>query len=212
MRQDYHWNLLKNTVKFSLHKVVNISMRIGILGGSFDPPHFGHILIARQIKKLMKLDEVWLMPYAKHSWDSTVSSANHRFSMTKLVEEKGIIASNEEIKSKTKNYTIQTVRQLKKKYPHVFFWIIGSDILPDFKKWKNHEKLVKEIKFIVAPRKEFPFPSKIQKGFFFISSPEFVTSDVSSSAVRRNINKGLSVTKLVSKPILSYIQKHKLYK
>lgn len=187
-------------------------MRIGILGGSFDPPHFGHILIARQVKKLMKLDEVWLMPYSKHSWDSTASSANHRFAMTKLIEEKGIIVSDEEIKSKKKNYTIQTVRQLKKKYPHVFFWIIGSDILPDFRKWKNHEKLIKEIRFLVAPRKGFPFLSKIQKGFFFISSPKFVTSDISSSIVRHNIKKELSVTKLVPKPVLSYIQRHKLYK
>lgn len=187
-------------------------MRIGILGGSFDPPHIGHILIARQIRQLMKLDEIWLMPYYKHSWDSTASSAKHRFAMAKLIEEKGIIVSAEEIKSKRKNYTIQTVRRLKRKYPHTFFWIVGSDILPDFKKWKEHEKLIKEIKFLVVPRAGF-FPSpKLQKGFLFISSPEFVTSDISSSIVRRKIKDGLSVEGLIQKPVLLYIQKHKLYK
>ncbi|MBI4096135.1 MAG: nicotinate (nicotinamide) nucleotide adenylyltransferase [Candidatus Levybacteria bacterium] len=187
-------------------------MRIGILGGSFDPPHLGHILAARQVKKIMSLDEIWLMPYYKHSWDSTASCASHRYAMTKLVEEKGIIASDEEIKSKKKNYTIQTVQRLKRKYPHVFFWIIGSDILPDFTKWKEHKKLAEEIKFFVVPRVGFSFPSKPQKGFHFISSPEFVTSDISSSIIRHNIKEDLSVAELISKPVLSYIQKHKLYK
>lgn len=186
-------------------------MRIGILGGSFDPPHIGHILIARQVKKLMGLDEIWLMPYYKHSWDSTVSSAKHRFAMAKLIEEKGIIVSSEEIKSKRKNYTIQTARRLKRKYPHAFFWIVGTDILSDFKKWRKHEELTKEIKFIVVPRKGFSVEPKLPKGFLFISSPEFVTSDISSSIIRRKIKDGLSVDGLIQKQVLLYIQKHKLY-
>lgn len=186
-------------------------MRIGILGGSFDPPHAGHILIARQVRKLMKLDEIWLMPYYKHSWDSTASSAKHRFVMAKLIEEKGIIVSAEEIKSKRKSYTIQTVRRLKRKYPHVFFWIAGSDILSDFKRWRKHEELIKEIKFLVVPRKGFSPRSKLPKGFLFISSPEFVTSDISSSIIRHKIKDGLSVDGLIPKPVLLYIQKHKLY-
>lgn len=187
-------------------------MRIGILGGSFDPPHLGHISAARQVKKIMNLDEIWLMPYYKHSWDSTASSASNRYAMTKLIEEKGIIASDEEIKSKKKSYTIQTVRRLKRKYPHHFFWIIGSDILPDFTKWKEYEKLAEEIKFLVVPRVGFSFPSSPQKGFHFISSPEFVTSNISSSIIRHNVKKNLSVAEFISKPVLSYIQKHKLYR
>lgn len=187
-------------------------MRIGILGGSFDPPHFGHISIARQMRKLMNLDEIWLMPYYKHSWDTSVSPAHHRFAMAQLVEEKGIVVSDEEIKSKKKSYTIQTVRRLKRKYPDEFFWIVGSDILPDFTRWKNYEKLIQEIKLLVVPRKGFPFPPKIQKKFIYISPSEFVASDVSSSMIRHNIEKGLPVTGLISKSVLSYIQKHKLYK
>ncbi|OGH41873.1 MAG: nicotinate (nicotinamide) nucleotide adenylyltransferase [Candidatus Levybacteria bacterium RIFCSPLOWO2_02_FULL_36_8b] len=186
-------------------------MRIGILGGSFDPPHLGHISIARQVRELMKLDQIWLMPYYEHSWDSSASSAHHRFAMTKLVEEKEIIVSDEEIKFKKRSYAIQTVKRLKKKYPHVFFWIIGGDVLPDFTKWKDYEKLITEIKFIIVPRKGFSFPAKIQKGFLLIPSPEFITSDISSSIIRRNIKEGRPVTGLISKPVLSYIQKHQLY-
>lgn len=187
-------------------------MRIGILGGSFDPPHLGHILVARQVKEIMKLDEVWLMPYFKHNWDSTESSARHRLAMAKLIEEKGIIVSGEEIKYKRKSYTIQTVRRLKEKYSHTFFWIVGSDVLADFKKWKEHENLIREIKFLVVIRNGHTLPSRLPKGFKLVSSPKFITSNLSCSIIRRRIRKNLSVSGLVPKPVLSYIKKYKLYK
>lgn len=198
----------------SLVKYVRIAyfMRIGILGGSFDPPHFGHILVARQVKEIMKLNEVWLMPYFAHNWDSTVSSASHRFAMTKLVEEKGIIVSDEEIKIEKKSYTIDTIRRLKSKYSHTFFWIIGSDVLKDFEKWKDYKNLTKEIEFFVFPRDGFSTPSKLPEGFTLVSSNELVTSNISSSIIRSRIMKKLSVNRLVSDKVMSYIQKHKLYK
>lgn len=186
-------------------------MRIGILGGSFDPPHFGHLLVARQVKEIMRLDEVWLMPYFAHNWDSTVTSTKHRFAMTKLTVEKGIVASDDEIKYQRKNYTIDTVRRLKTKYQHHFYWIIGSDILRDFRKWKEHQRLIKEIEFLVVLRNGFSLLAKLPKGFFFVSSPEFVTSNISSSIVRKRLMKKLSVTGLIPQSVLSYIQKHKLY-
>ncbi|MBI2195514.1 MAG: nicotinate (nicotinamide) nucleotide adenylyltransferase [Candidatus Levybacteria bacterium] len=187
-------------------------MRIGILGGSFDPPHFGHILVARQVKETLNLDEVWLMPYFMHSWDQNVSSAYHRFEMTKLIEEKGIITCDEEVRYKRKSYTIETVKRLKKKYPYDFFWIVGSDVLTSFKRWKEHEALIREIKFLIVARDGHYLPSKLPKGFKLVSSPEFIASNISSSIIRRRIKKRLSVDGLVSKPVLSYIQKHNLYK
>lgn len=187
-------------------------MRIGILGGSFDPPHLGHLLVAHQVKEIMKLDEVWLMPYFKHNWDSTESSARHRLAMAKLIEEKGIIVSLEEIKYKRKSYTIQTIRRLKEKYSHTFFWIVGSDVFADFKKWKEHENLVKEIKFFVVIRNGYSLPPKLPKGFELVSSSEFITSNLSSSIIRRRLRKNLPVYGLVPEPVLSYIKKHKLYK
>ncbi len=187
-------------------------MRVGILGGSFDPPHLGHILVARQVKEIMKLDEVWLIPYFMHSWDKNVSLARHRLAMTKLIEEKGIIVSDEEIKYKRKNYTIQTVRRLKEKYSHTFFWIVGSDMLVDFKRWKEHENLIKEIEFLVVIRNGHSLPSRLPKSFKLVSSPEFITSNLSSSIIRYRIMKNLSVSGLVPKPVLSYIKKRKLYK
>lgn len=187
-------------------------MRIGILGGSFDPPHFGHMLVARQVKDALSLDKIWLMPYFMHTWDSTPSSAKHRFNMTKLIEEKEINACDEEIKHKRKSYTIETVRRLKRKYPHTFFWIIGSDVLTDFKKWKEHGNLVKEVEFLVVIRNGYQLPLNLPKGFQLICPPQFISTNVSSSIIRDRIRKNLSVNNLVSKSVLSYIQKNNLYK
>ena len=186
-------------------------MKVGILGGSFDPPHLGHLLVARQTLGIMNLDQVWLMPYFAHSWDSTFSSADDRLSMTKLTEEKKIIVSKEEIGNKTKSYTIDTVRRLKQKFSHTFFWIIGSDELKDFKRWKDYQELVKEITFLVFPRKGYPLPDIPSQGFRLVSSPDLVTSNISSTIIRSRLLKGLSVKELISEPVLAYITKHKLY-
>lgn len=186
-------------------------MRIGILGGSFDPPHIGHLLVARQTLEVMKLDQVWLMPYFAHSWDNTFSSPSDRLLMTKLTEEEKIITSVEEIDNKTKSYTIDTVRRLKQKFSHTFFWIVGSDELKDFKRWKDYQQLVKEITFLVFPRNRYPLPDISSPGFSLVSSPYLVTSNISSTIVRSRLKNNLSVEGLISEPVLSYITKHKLY-
>lgn len=188
-------------------------MRIGILGGSFDPPHLGHLLVARQTKEIMHLEQIWLMPYFSHSWDSVVfSSPKDRFAMTELMQEDGIIASDEEIKVPVKSYTLDTVRRLKQKYLHEFFWIIGSDTLLEFERWKEYKQLLKEIIFFVFPRDGCPLPKKLPIGFQLISSPDLITPNISSTIIRNRIGKNLSIKGLISKPVLSYIQKQNLYR
>ena len=186
-------------------------MKIGILGGSFDPPHFGHLLVARQAREIVHLDEIWLMPYFAHNWDPTVSAAAHRLAMTRRIEEPGITVSDVEIKHQQKNYTIETVRRLKSKYAHEFFWIIGSDILPEFQRWKDWEQLEREVSFLVFPRNGHSIPSELPRGFQAINSPELVTSNLSSTIVRNRLTKGLSVVGLIPQGVIDYIEKHKLY-
>lgn len=188
-------------------------MHIGILGGSFDPPHIGHLLVARQTREIAILDQVWLMPYFAHNWDTTVTPANHRLAMAKLLEEDGINVSDEEIKRKEKSYTIDTVRRLKSKFSsHEFFWIVGSDVLPEFNRWKNYKKLPKEVSFLVFPRNGHPLPDRLPQGFTPVISPELVTSNISSTIVRKRITKGLSVSGMISGGVISYIQRTTLYR
>ncbi len=186
-------------------------MRIGILGGSFDPPHLGHILIARQVREIMKLDEVWLMPYFAHSWNKTTSSAVERLKMAKLINENGVKVSEIELIRKEKSYTINTVRILKKEYSHKFYWIIGSDLLADYKKWKEHKQLTSEIEFIVVPRPGYDLQPKLPGNFMPILSSKFISLNLSSSLIRERLKKKLSIDGLVPGSILSCIKKNKLY-
>lgn len=186
-------------------------MKVGILGGSFDPPHFGHLLVARQTMEIVGLDEAWLMPYFAHNWDTTISKADDRLAMARLIEEPGIAVSDEEIRSRKTSYTIDTVDRLRSKYAHNFYWIVGSDVLPEFSRWKNPDQLVKEVTLLVFPRNGYPLPTSLPVGFRPVSSPELVTSNVSSTIVRNRLVKGLSVVGLIPERVIAYIRKNGLY-
>lgn len=187
-------------------------MKIGILGGSFDPPHFGHLLLARQTREIVGLDEVWLMPYFAHNWDTTVSPAHDRLAMARLIEEPEIKASDEEIRQQTKSYTIDTVRRLKAKHLHQFYWIVGSDVVGEFNRWKDHDVLTREVQFLVFPRHGHPVSSALPQGFTLVSSPDLVTSNISSTIIRKRLQRGHSVIGLIPERVLAYIKEHKLYK
>ncbi len=186
-------------------------MKIGILGGSFDPPHFGHLLVARQTKEILGLDEIWLMPYFAHNWDTTVSASRDRLAMARLIEEPAITVSDEEIHLQAKSYTIETVQRLKAKYAHEFYWIVGSDIVREFYRWKDHEILAREVKFLVFPRNGHPISSSLPTSFTQVRSPDLVTSNISSTIIRKRLHRGHSVIGLVPERVLAYIHQHKLY-
>lgn len=131
-------------------------MRIAILGGSFDPIHNGHLQLAKTAKKKLQIAEVWLMPSvdtplkarritAFYQRCAMITAAIRPYRYMKLCtlekERSGI------------SYTIDTVRELKKRYPqHTFCWLIGDDQAKQFTKWKEHEALLREIDFYVFSR------------------------------------------------------------
>lgn len=186
-------------------------MNIGILGSSFDPPHIGHLLVARQTREVVGLDQVWLMPYFAHSWDTVIAGPGDRLAMAEFLEEQGIVVSSQEMEHREKSYTIDTIRRLKTRYPHTFSWIVGSDILTEFNKWKEPEALARETTLFVFPRNGYPLPGALPDGFRAVSSPDLVTTNISSTVVRNRLVKGLSVTGLIPDKVLAYIQKRHLY-
>jgi nicotinate-nucleotide adenylyltransferase len=187
-------------------------MNVGILGGSFDPPHIGHLLVARQTHEIMHLDEVWFMPYFSHAWDKSITDASERLAMTKLLVEKGIRVSDEEVKQSKKNYCIDTVRIIRSRYSHNFYWIVGSDIVPEFPRWKDPEALAQEVSFYIFPRNGHPMPAVLPKNCTPVVSPDLVTTNISSTIVRNRLQKGLSVIGLIPDAVLEYINEHQLYK
>ena len=185
--------------------------KIACLGFAADPPHLGHLQIARFVLDNNLANEVWLIPCFKHPCGKSLSSPERRFGMAKLLEEKGIRVSDIEFSRKGKSYTIDTVKILKKKFPNYdFFWVIGSDIVKtkSYKKWKNWAELVSLIKFLVIPRAGF----KIKK----VSSPlilaKAMIDKISSSEIRARVKQGLSIEKFVTPKTKEYIRKNDLYK
>ncbi len=187
-------------------------MKLAILGGRFDPPHIGHFLIAWQTLELYpEIDKVIFVPAFKHAWNPITASAQDRMSMIKSSLEKGMEVSDIEIKRQKTSYAIDTVNTLKKKTNAEIYWIVGSDILPEFHKWKNHEELVRIARFIVFPRDPHLLPKKIPQGFEIVRSPKLLTTNFSSSLIRERVKQKKSIKYLVPEAVEEYIKKHNLY-
>ncbi|MCM8787328.1 MAG: nicotinate-nucleotide adenylyltransferase [Candidatus Omnitrophica bacterium] len=186
-------------------------MKIGILGGTFNPPHIGHLILAQEAKEKLGLNKIFFIPtnIPPHKESHNVSAFD-RFNMTKLATEdnKYFEVLDLEIKRGGVSYTIDTVRELKKIYPRdTFFLIVGSDLANDFSTWKYFGQLKKEIKIIVAKRKAYPL--RIKNNFIVL---DIVQVGISSSYIRGLIKKGFSIKYLVSPKVEKYITEHKLYK
>jgi len=186
-------------------------MRIGILGGAFNPPHNGHLVIAQDILDAFKLGKIFFIPtnISPHKENGGITG-EMRLEMVKLA-----ISDNDafevldlEIRRGGTSFTIDTVRELKKRYPEdEFYLIVGSDLANAFSSWKDSQELKQELKIIVANRKEYPLKDK---------NPYLVVDirqvEVSSSGVRKLLKEGRSIECLAGKNVVDYIQKHNLYK
>lgn len=189
-------------------------MNIVVFGGRFDPPHFGHLLVAQQtLEKMEYLDEVWLMPANTHPWKKTIASPEDRLNMTNILvsANRGIKASDFDIKRGGETYTVETVELLKKQRPDKFYWLLGSDGLGDFHRWKDWERLAKLIPFIVFPRDNYP-AKNLPFGFKLVEDDSLLTTNYSSSVIRERVKRGLSLKGFVPERVEEYIREHGLYK
>lgn len=188
-------------------------MKIAVLGGSFDPPHIGHYLVVRQIAELRKdIDKILLMPAYSHQWKPIQAIAKDRLAMLKCLEDKKIEISDLEIKRKGGEYTIDTVRELKKNLDDQLYWIVGSDIIYEFDKWKKTDELLNLVTFLVFPRDPYHVPNKIPAGFELIQDKNLITTNVSSTIIRKRVKSGKSITYLVPEEVEKYISRYNLYK
>jgi nicotinate-nucleotide adenylyltransferase len=187
-------------------------MKIAILGGRFDPPHIGHFLVARQILDFRKdIDKVLLVPAFAHPWKPIIASPEDRLSMLQSFAGTGMEVSDIDIKRKGMTYTIDTIKEVKKNTGAEIYWIVGSDILPEFKRWKDSEELLKLANFLVVPRDPHALPKKVPEGFEVINSPKLITTNFSSTLIRDRVKQGESIENIVPKCIEQYIREHKLY-
>ena len=193
-------------------------MKIGILGGSFDPIHNGHLNMALKSYEQYALDEVWLIPNgnAPHKDSDKMADATDRLAMCELVaaEYPFLKTCDIEITSKEYSYTYITVTKLQEMYPeHEFYFIMGADSLDYFDKWRKPEIIASACKILVINRDEFSeedmaekirrinciFPADIQ----IVHCPKV---DVSSTELRAKLDKGDLLPS-----VYDYICSHDLY-
>lgn len=189
--------------------------KIGILGGSFDPIHNGHLTIARDAMLQAELDMVFFMPTAQSPLKnhSPIASDSQRYRMIELALQNHpkFDVLDWELVEQGISYTINTAHLLKKNWPHIhFYWIIGSDLLESLFQWKQINELVELIDFIVVQRKggstETPIiPNlKIQR----INNP---LCNISSSEIRQRVIEKKPIDELVPIEVRNYILINNIY-
>ena len=137
-------------------------MRIGVFGGSFNPVHIGHVMLASYLKQFEGFDEVWLMlsplnPLKANSTELIPDVTRLKMLDIALKGAEGIKVSDIELSMPRPSYTINTLRYLAKRYPrHTFKLIIGSDNWKIFSQWKDSEAIIRDFGVVVYPRPGYP--------------------------------------------------------
>ncbi len=198
--------------------------KIGILGGTFDPVHNGHLRLGKQAYREYGLDQVWFMPSGRppHKKDHTVTDAKHRCAMIRLAvrEQEGLQLSEFEIGRPGTTYTAMTLELLRQSFPgYAFYFIVGADSLYEMETWYRPEQIFSLAKILAAWREcgeaRRPFYEQIeylQKKFgAWIRPLHCPAEDISSSRIRRMAGEGQSLTGLVPEAVADYITAHRLY-
>ena len=200
--------------------------RIGILGGTFDPPHLGHLLIAETARVALDLDTVMFLP-AGEPWlksGQRITPAEHRLRMVQLAvaDNPGFCVSDCEIRRKGATYTVDTLRELRCGFaPDTqLYFIVGSDVLAQFHRWKEPEAILNLCRLAVIERPGGPvegiaalrenFSDALDAGAVVpVAGPRV---DFSASELRRVLACGQSTRYQIPDAVAAYIDEHKLYR
>lgn len=184
-------------------------MKIGLLGGAFNPPHLGHLFVAQQVLDFTDCEEVWFLPNYRQIPPKPVAPVAHRLAMVRLLELPKTRVSTIEIDHELDGDTVHILPHLPK--DHDYSFIIGSDQLSSIHLWGQWETLVSSLPFFVFPRYGFP-NEPLYPNMSLVHSDMVISSNLSSTKIRERISRGLSVDQFVPPAICWYIQRHGLYR
>ncbi len=184
-------------------------MNISLLGGAFNPPHLGHLMIVQQVLDFTKTEEVWFLPSYHQSPPKPVASPEDRLFMTNLLELPRTKVSTIEFDNELDGETVHILPFLPKE--HTYSFIIGSDQLPTFHLWLDFQKLLHAMPFFVFPRYGYP-NEPLYEGMKVISDELLVGSNISSTKIRDRIARNLPIDQFVPQKVAEYINSHSLYK
>ena len=199
-------------------------MKTGILGGTFDPVHIGHMAMAEEARRRLELDEVLFIP-AGRPWlkvDKHISPARHRVNMVRLAinGRPHLRLSKMEIERAGPTYTVDTIAQLKGQIGAAdeLYFILGWDNLEDLPRWKEPARLISLCRLVAVPRAGSPVPDRdaleaavpgLSERLIMLDKPEI---DISASVIRQRVSRGLSIEHLVPEAVAGYIEEQGLYR
>ena len=200
--------------------------KIGVLGGTFDPIHTGHLIVAEDVREKLGLSEVLFVPAGK-PWlklkeEKTITDGEHRLAMVRLAIKGNPFfkVSTMELDRPGPSYSIDTILELKNKLgPAVeIYFIAGPDALAELPRWKEPARLIEACRVVGIGR---PGYAKVDLSVLDMAVPgvakrimmlDVPQIDISSKEIRKRVARGLSIRHLVPKAVEKYIQKYKLYR
>ncbi len=188
--------------------------KIGLFGGTFNPPHIGHLLIAQEAMKQLNLDEVWWMPSSKppHKEKDVEVPDEQRIEMVK----KAIGNNNQfslsllEFERSGPSYTIDTIRLLTQKHPQIkFTFVMGGDMVHSLNSWHKIDELKELVQFAGVTRAGYPFDHHWER--YRVNFVEIPTIEISSSLIRSRSRAGENIRYYVSDEVWKHIKENRLY-
>jgi nicotinate-nucleotide adenylyltransferase len=199
-------------------------VRIGVLGGTFDPVHLGHLMIAEEARVTLGLSEIMLVPAGQPLLKPAhpITPAEHRLQMLRLAiaDRPHFRVSTIEIERPGPSYTVDTIAELKGQSgsEDEIFFILGWDSLSQLAEWREPLRIIEMCYLVAVPRPGYQRPDLealeagipgISQRVVFLEKPQV---DISASAIRELAARGAPVNHLVPGPVAEYIVEHKLYK
>lgn len=187
--------------------------KVGLLGGSFNPPHIGHMLFAQEALCTYELDEIWFIPVnvPPHKGDEEFISNKDRLDLVEacISDWDDFSVCTIELERDGPSYTIETVMELREKFPHVtFYFLIGGDMIDYLPKWERIDELIQLVTFIGVRRPGSKGTSIYSKQVELL---DMVQVDISSTLIRDRLKKGMPITYMVPHEVEMIIKERGLY-
>ncbi len=188
-------------------------MQVALLGGSFNPPHVGHLMAAHYVRATQGVDEVWLMPTFRHPFGKVSEDFEHRVRMCeRLCRDTSGWMKSSRVESEVgkDGRTVDTLEFLQARHPeHRYTLIIGSDILKDLPYWKDFDRIRRMARVLVLYRAGYPETDKVLEPPLEVVGPPL--AQVSSTEIRERLARGERPSDLVPSAVLAYAREHHLY-
>lgn len=189
--------------------------RIGVFGGTFDPVHTGHLIMAAEGVERLRLDTLLFVPARRpaHKRSRAVAPIQARIAMLKVATRRmpRFQVSRVEAELDQVNFTVRTLEALAHREPADYYFLMGQDSLEEFATWREPERILALARLAVVPRGEGELPllpSAVRRRILFIRPPRI---GISSTEIRRRLRRGLTVRYWLPDPVLAYVSRHGLY-